>query len=80
MELELRKINFIQEFLRIQDETIISDLEKILLKTKADVYENNLKPMSIEQFNSEIDQSMEDSKNGRLIKATDLLEKVKKWS
>ena len=35
--------------------------------------------MSLEEFNAEINLSMDDSKNGRLIKATDLKEKVKKW-
>ena len=80
MELELRKINFIQEFLRIQDETVISDLEKLLLKTKSDSYEKNLKPMSIEQFNSEIDQSEDDIKNGRIITAEELKSKIKQWS
>lgn len=80
MKLELRKINFVQEFLRIQDEKIISDLEKLLLKNKSTLYEKNLKPMSIEQYNSEIEQSMNDSRNGRLIKSSDLIEKIKKWS
>nr|MBC7612596.1 hypothetical protein [Pseudopedobacter sp.] len=80
MDLEARKINFVQEFLRLESEEIIGDLEKILIKTKTDLYEKNLRPMSIEQFNAEIEQSMNDSKNGRLIKASDLKEKIKKWS
>lgn len=42
--------------------------------------EKNLKPMSMEQYNAEIDQAMEDSKNGRMIKATDLKAKIQKWS
>ena len=80
MDLEARKINFVQEFLRLESEEIISDLEKILIKTKTDLYEKNLRPMSTEQFNAEIEQSMSDSKNGRLIKASDLKERIKKWS
>jgi hypothetical protein len=80
MEIALRKINFVQEFLRIQDENIISDLEKLLLKTKTDLYEKNLKPMSIEQYNSEIEQSADDIENGRIITAEELITKIKQWS
>ena len=34
----------------------------------------------MKQYNLEIDQAMEDSKNGRMIKATDLKAKIQKWS
>lgn len=42
MALETRKLSFIQEFLRIQNEDIISGLEKMLDKHKAKLYEENL--------------------------------------
>ena len=80
MDLLTRKITFVQEFLRLQNEDIISGLEKLLRKRKAELFEKNLKPMSLEQLNSEIDQAIEDSKNGNVIKATDLKEKINKWS
>ena len=79
MDLQTRKITFVQEFLRLQNEEIISVLEIILRKKKLDLYELNQKPMSTEQFNNEIDQALEDSKNGKLTKAADLKEKIKKW-
>lgn len=80
MDLQTRKLTFIQEFLRIQNEEIISGLEKMLKKRKAELYEENLKPMSMEQFNSDIDQSLEDSANDRVVSARDLKEEIKKWS
>lgn len=80
MDLQTRKLTFIQEFIRIQNEDIISGLEKMLKKRKAELYEENLKPMSIEQFNADIDRSLEDSANDRVISARDLKEEVKKWS
>lgn len=79
MDLQTRKITFVQEFLRLQNEEIIGTLENILRKKKLDLYELNQKPMSLDKFNNEIDQAMEDSKNERLTKATDLKEKIKKW-
>lgn len=80
MDLEARKISFVQEFLRLQNEDIVSGLEKLLRKRKAELIEQNFKPMTMEQYNSEIDQAMENSKNGRMIKATDLKAKIRKWS
>jgi hypothetical protein len=35
--------------------------------------------MSIDQFNSEIDQAMEDSKKGRITSAIELQKMAKQW-
>ncbi|MGB6034842.1 MAG: hypothetical protein WBG42_01145 [Cryomorphaceae bacterium] len=78
MDLESRKISFIQEFLRLQNEDIIEGLESLLRKKKAEYVEKNLGPMSVEQFNEEIDQAMNQSKNGQVTKAEDLLKKYEK--
>jgi hypothetical protein len=77
MNIEARKLSFIQEFLRVQNEEIISVLEKLLKKQKSEQYNNDLKPMNLNQFNDEINQAMVDSENNRVIKASDLIEK---WS
>lgn len=79
MELEARKIEFVQEFLRLQNEEIVSGLEKLLRK-KIELIEKNLQPMSMEQYEAEIDQAMEYSKNGRMIEVNDLKAKIKKWN
>ncbi|MEH6659278.1 hypothetical protein [Leeuwenhoekiella marinoflava] len=79
MDLEARKIAFVQEFLRLQNEEILSGLEKLMRKRKAELIDKNFKPMTMEDYNSEIDQAMEDSKNGRMIKASDLKAKIQKW-
>lgn len=80
MNLEVRKISFVQEFLSLQNEEIVIGLENLLHKHKASLIDHDIKPMSIEEFNAEIDQSIEDSKNGHLILATDLKTKIQKWS
>lgn len=79
MDLETRKISFVQEFLKIQNEEIISDLENLLHKRKAELNESKLKPMSIEQFHSNIKQSLEDSENGRVTTSEDLLKEIETW-
>lgn len=80
MNIEAKKLSLIQEFLRIDNEKIINALEALLLKSKYDHFEDSLKPMSIEQFNSEIDQSIDDEKNNRLISNDDLKQKINKWN
>ena len=76
MDLQSRKIEFMQEFLKIQSEEVISRLENILRKEK----QKNFNPMSVEEFNLRIDKSMEDSKNGKLIEASELKAKMEKWN
>lgn len=79
MNLEARKISLVQEFLRIDNEKIIIALENLLHKRKSELFEENLKPMSLDQFNNEINQAIDDSNNNRLISAKDLKSNVQKW-
>jgi hypothetical protein len=80
MNIEARKIEFIQEFLKLQSEDAISKLEKILRKEKNDSDNRKVKPMSDHELNKRIDKSMDDSKNGRLTEANDLLAEIEKWN
>jgi len=79
MDIQTRKINFVQEFLRLRNTKLIEKLERILLEDKAKDYETNLKPISIDNFNKMIDKSIEDTKQGNVINARELKESVKKW-
>ncbi len=79
MDIQTRKINFVQEFLRLRNIKLIDKLEKILLEDKAKDYEANLKPMSIDNFNKMIDKSIEDANQGNVVSARELKESVKKW-
>ena len=79
MDIQTRKINFVQEFLRLRNIKLIEKLEKILLEEKAKDYEANLKPMSKDKFNKMIDESVEDVKKGKVVDARELKETVKKW-
>ena len=79
MDIQTRKINFVQEFLRLRNIKLIEKLEKILLEDKAKDYEANLKPMNIDNFNKIIDKSIGDAKQGNVVNARELKESVKKW-
>jgi hypothetical protein len=79
MDIQTRKINFVQEFLRLRNIKLIEKLEKILLEDKAKEYEANLKPISIDNFNKMIDKSIDEVKQGKVVNARELKESVKKW-
>lgn len=79
MDIQTRKIEFIQQFLKLKSEKTIMRLEKLL---KNETSQNDLKsfePMSINEFNQRLDQSMEDSKNDRLVSIDDLKSQIAKW-
>ncbi|RRO13421.1 hypothetical protein [Flavobacteriaceae bacterium 14752] len=79
MDIQTRKIEFVQEFLKIESEDIINRLENILHKENKNSEKEVFEPMSIDELNKRIDKSLEDSKNGRLTKASDLKAKMEKW-
>jgi hypothetical protein len=80
MDLQSRKIEFVQEFLKLQSEEINSRLEKVLRKDKKETLKKNIQPMSVEQFNKRIDKSMQDSKDGKLTESNDLIAEIEKWN
>ncbi|MDB2384849.1 hypothetical protein N9V96_00055 [Polaribacter sp.] len=77
MNLEARKIEFIQEFLKLQSDEAISKFEKILKKEKKALDNRLFEQMTIEQLNKRIDQSESDFKNNRFKTSSELLTKYK---
>ena len=74
MDIETRKIEFVQEFLKLQSEKVISRFEKLLKSENKEFH-----PMSIEELNKRIDKSLLDSKNDSVIEANELLNEIKEW-
>lgn len=79
MSLEARKISFVQEFLKVQNEDIVKSLEKLLHKAQAKANDKRFSPMSIKEFHARIEKSLEDSKAGRLISQEELDKEMKDW-
>lgn len=79
MNLEARKISLVQEFLRIDNEKIINALENELHKIKSEDFDKNLKPMSLDKFNDEINKAVADADHNRITSITDLKNKIQKW-
>ena len=75
MNIEARKIEFIQEFLKVQSEDVISRFEKLLRKENNISDEKRFQPMTMEELNKRIDQSESDFKNNRFKTSSELLAK-----
>ncbi len=79
MDIQTRKINFIQEFLKIQNEEVVIRFEEILNKEKDRNPDRLLSSMSIEDLNKRIDLSLSDSQNDNITEINDLLDEITKW-
>jgi hypothetical protein len=79
MDIQTRKIVFVQEFLKLQNEDLISEFEKLM--NSAINLQNSilLQPMSIEELNIRIDKSINDSLNEQLTESKNLLIEIEKW-
>ncbi len=79
MDIQAKKINFVQEFLRINDEEIIDKLSNLLRVERKNKAEKELKPFTIEEFNEMIDRAESDSATGRLISAQEMKREIDSW-
>lgn len=80
MDLQTRKLELIRIFLNIQNEDIISRVESLLKKESKVSKEKSLKPLTINELNNRIDQSLDDSKNDNVTEIDDLIEEIEKWN
>ena len=80
MDLQTRKIEFIQEFLKLQSEQTIGKLENLLNKEKETTVDDHFKPMTEKELNDRIDQSESDFKNNRYKRTSELLTKYEQWN
>ncbi|MBK0401661.1 hypothetical protein I5M27_01610 [Adhaeribacter sp. BT258] len=80
MDIQARKIHFVQEFLRLNNEKIVAKFEQILQSEKQKLYAAEVNPMSMEEFNKMIDSAEDDAANGRFRSAEDLEKDIDSWS
>ena len=77
MDIQSRKIEFVQAFLKLQSEEVIAQFENLLKNKSATDLEqdSNFKPMSLKEFNNRIDTSENDFKNGKYKSTSELQKK-----
>lgn len=75
-----RKLHFIEELLKVENEDIIIKLEAILQEERLKFLEQELgTPMSLKNFNAMIDKSENDLVGGKVTTANELKKKIQKW-
>jgi hypothetical protein len=79
MDLQTRKINLIQEFLRLANENIVEKLEKMLHQEKIKIIEQEITPMSLAQYEQRIERAIDDLKNNRVTTAKTLKKQISTW-
>lgn len=62
MDLQSRKLTFIQAFLTLQSEEAIAQFEKLMKKAKNIDEENQFSPFTVEEMNERISRSEDDFK------------------
>jgi len=79
MDLQTRKIHFIQEFLRTANSNILEKFEKMLRQERKRMYEEEVKPMTLDQYEKRIDSALDDYKNNRVTNAKKLKKEIASW-
>jgi len=74
MDIQTRKIKFVQKFLKIKDEDMLLRFEELLKILQAE-NEKELEPFTPEELNQRIDQSEQDFENGRYHTSSEMLKK-----
>jgi len=74
MDIQTRKIKFVQKFLSIKDEDMLLRFEELLKITQVEC-KRELKPFTIEELRQRIDQSEKDFENGHYKTTFEMLKK-----
>jgi hypothetical protein len=77
MDLQTRKIAFVQDFLKLESEKVIVQFEKLLQKQTTT--ESALELMSVADFQKRIHQSVSDSEEGKVSSSEHFLEEIAEW-
>lgn len=79
MDISVRKLNLIEEFLEISDEKIIEKLESFFKSERKRTTETNINQMSLDEFNHLISNAKDDVRNGKTVSHNDLKQIVRQW-
>ena len=69
MDIQTRKLHFIQEFLRLANENIIDKFEKLLQQERKKIIEKDISPMTLAQYEQRINNAKSDLMNNRVTTA-----------
>jgi len=79
MDIQTRKVHFVQEFLRVADDELVTKLEKLLRIERKKKFDKEMLPLTLKEFNETIDKSEDDFANGRVTDARNLIGQINTW-
>ena len=79
MDISAKKLELIEWLTRVQDKSLLRDVEVLKKRAIAESYESNLKPMTAQQYKSLLDQAEDDYKNRRITSQEDIEKESKNW-
>ena len=79
MELQARKIQFIQDILRLKNEKILQKLENILRLEKEKQIKEEFTQMTMAEYDTLIDRAENDAENNRLFNTEEILKDIDSW-
>ena len=79
MDIQARKLHFVQEFLRVADDELVTKLEKLLLIERKKKLNMELDLLTLKEFNEIVEKSEEDFENGRVTEARNLIDQIETW-
>jgi len=79
MDIQERKIHFIQEFLKYSNDNLLSKFEAMLQQEREKSFENEIKPMTLKEYEGRIDRALDDVKNNKIVSARDLKIEIAAW-
>jgi len=79
MDIQTRKLHFIQEFLRFANGNILEKFEKMLAQEREKIYTEEIKPMTMQQYEQRIDKAFDEFKNNKVKTARGLKKEMAKW-
>ncbi|OFX17403.1 MAG: hypothetical protein A2033_17825 [Bacteroidetes bacterium GWA2_31_9] len=79
MDLQTRKIHFIQDFLLYANSSILSKFEELLKQEREKVLEKEIKPMTIKDYEEKIKKALDDVKNNKVKSARILKKEISTW-
>ena len=79
MNIQYRKLHFIQEFIRLADINLLNKFEKMLKEEREKMFEAEIKPMTMKQYEQRVDSAIDDFKNNRVTTGRKLKKDIATW-
>ncbi|OFX27545.1 MAG: hypothetical protein A2033_07780 [Bacteroidetes bacterium GWA2_31_9] len=77
MNIQILKLQFLEDFMRISNEDIINKLNNLLKKEKSKLYKSNLQQLTNDELSKKIEKSEEDIKSGNVYTQSEVEEYFK---